>query len=129
MHCFKLLILNGARGYVTTWPPPSAPEAAKAASFATNLITPANLQRLRNLPIYFFTGSQNGVFSPESTDISYTNLRNAWDEGQYERDVIDGFGHSDCWMGEKAAEAVWPRVRAHMKKVSRLGGAASRHPV
>lgn len=129
MHCLKLLIQNGSRAYVTTWPPPSATGGNKNVSSASNLITSANLQRLRNLPIYFFTGSENGVFLPEATDISYTTLRNTFNEGQYERDVIDGFGHSDCWMGEKAAEAVWPRVRAHMKKVASARGVTSPHPV
>jgi len=117
MHNFKHLILNGTQGYVTTWPSPSA--GGDAASSATNLVTPANVRRLRNIPIYFFSGGDNRVFSPESTDISYTTLRDAADEGQYERDVFEGFGHLDCWMGEKAAKEIWPRVGEHMKKVSR----------
>jgi len=115
MQGFKHLLLNGTQGYVTTWPPPSV-----GGSSATNLVTPANLQRLRNIPIYFFSGSENRVFSPESTDISYMTLRDAGDEEQYERDVFEGFGHLDCWMGEKAAKEIWPRVREHMKKVSRV---------
>lgn len=117
MHGFKHLILNGTRGYVTTWPPVNGGDTL---SQATNLVTPANFRRLRNIPIYFFSGSENRVYSPESTDISYTTLRDAGDERQYERDVFDGFGHLDCWMGEKAATVIWPRVGEHMKKVSRV---------
>jgi hypothetical protein len=57
------------------------------------------------------------MYRPEATDTSYTILRDRFEEGQYERDVFEGFGHLDCWMGEKAAEVIWPRVRAHMVKV------------
>jgi hypothetical protein len=108
---------NGIHGYVTTWPSPLA-DGGDAP--ATTLVADANLRRLLNVPIYFFSGSENAVYSPESTDISYTTLRGLGDEGQYERDVFDGFGHLDCWMGEKAATVIWPIVRQHMKKVSKL---------
>jgi len=63
------------------------------------------------------------VFTPEATDMSYTTLRNEFLEGQYERDVFDGFGHLDCWMGERAADVIWPRVKQHMIKVGRRSSA------
>jgi hypothetical protein len=115
MHCLKHLTHNGSRGYVTTWP---SPKADTGDASATNLVTEANLQRLLNIPIYFFSGAENASYSPESTDISYTTLRRVGDEGLYDRDAFDGFGHLDCWMAEKAATVIWPRVREHMKKVS-----------
>lgn len=116
MHCLQHLTLNGTEGYVTTWPP-FANDGHDVS--ATNLVTKDNLRRLLHVPIYFFSGSENAVYSPESTDLSYTTLRDLGNEGLYECDVFDGFGHLDCWVGEKASEVIWPRVREQMKKASR----------
>jgi len=116
MHCLKNLVHNGTKGYVTTWPSPLADD--RNTSSAISLVTDENVKRFLNVPIYFFSGSNNAVYSPESTDMSYTRLRGLGDEGQYERDVFEGFGHLDCWMGETGKTVIWPRVRAHMKKVS-----------
>jgi aspartate/methionine/tyrosine aminotransferase len=93
-----------------------------STSSATDLVTDANLVRFLNVPIYFFSGSENAVYSPESTDLSYTRLREFGDERQYEREVFDGFGHLDCWMSEKAAGVIWPTVKEHMQKVSMFPG-------
>ena len=79
------------------------------------------MARLKHIPIFFFSGSENDVFSPESTDISYTDLRDRFDEAQYERDVFEGFGHHDCWIGEMAADVVWESVKDHMIKVCSVG--------
>lgn len=116
MPCLNHLLLMGTRSMVTTWPSPGKDIERHPA---VPLINAANLARMRQIPIYFFSGSENGVFTPEATEMSYTTLRNEFDEGQYERDVFDGFGHLDCWMGEKAADVVWPRVKQHMIKVGR----------
>jgi hypothetical protein len=104
----------GRHGMVTTWPSPSSTDSSASVKELENDI---NLDHLKHIPIFFFSGSENAVFTPEATDMSYTTLRSKFDEGQYERDVFDGFGHLDCWMGEKAADVVWPRVKQHMIKV------------
>lgn len=120
MHCLKNLVDNGTKGYVTTWPSPLSGD--RNTSSATSLVTDENVKRFISVPIYFFSGSNNAVYSPESTDLSYTRLRGLGDEGQYERDVFEGFGHLDCWMGETGETVIWPRVREHMKKVSKFPG-------
>jgi len=115
MNSLKYFMLNGTQGHVTTW-------TSEHDAGATDLVTEDNLRRLLGVPIYFFSGSENAVYSPESTDASYTTLRDLGDESQYERDVFDGFGHLDCWMGEKALHVIWPKVREHIKKASKIPG-------
>lgn len=120
MRCLEHLLRMGTSGIVTTWPSPSSTDSSASAR---ELVDDISLVRLKYIPIFFFSGSENAVFSPEATDISYTTLRNELDESQYERDVFEGFGHLDCWMGEKAAEVVWSRVKQHMIKVCSANGA------
>jgi hypothetical protein len=54
------------------------------------------MTRLRGIPILFFSGSENAVFDPQSTDISYTRLRDTFGEEWYGRVVFEGRGHLDC---------------------------------
>jgi len=63
---------------------------------AVNLVIPFNISRLRGIPIFFFSGSENAVFDPQSTAASYTMLRNTFGEDNYERVVFEGKGHLDC---------------------------------
>ena len=81
------------------------------------LDTVPNITRLKGIPILFFSGSENVVYSPESTDRSYSALRDQLGSDNYERAVFQGRGHLDCWMGTNAHTVVYPRVRAHMEKV------------
>ena len=113
-RCLAHFVRMGRHGMVITWPSPSSTDSSASVKELENDI---DLDRLRHIPIFFFSGGENAVFTPEATDISYTTLRSKFDEGQYERDVFDGFGHLDCWMGEKAADVVWPRVKQHMINV------------
>jgi hypothetical protein len=114
MRCLTHLVRIGTTGKVLTWPLPSS---TAGSTSARELIDDRNLDRLKSIPIFFFSGSENAVYTPEATDISYTTLRDKFDEGLYERDVFEGFGHLDCWMAEKAADVVWPRVKEHMMMV------------
>ncbi|KAL6302977.1 hypothetical protein BKA93DRAFT_827054 [Sparassis latifolia] len=114
MRALSHLMHMGTSGVVTTWP---GPRAADQHEPPVSLVDKANLARLEGVPIFFFSGSENVVYAPSATDVSYTTLRNAFVRGRYERDVFDGFGHLDCWMGERAAGVVWPRVRQHIIKV------------
>lgn len=121
MRCLEHLVRMGTSGIVTTWPSPRSTDSS--AISVRELIDNVSLVRLKHVPIFFFSGSENAVFTPEATDISYTTLRNELDESQYERDVFEGFGHLDCWIGERAAEVIWPRVKQHMIKVCSANGA------
>ena len=48
-----------------------------------SLITASNLDRLKGVPILFIHGSKNAVFTPESTEISLTTLRDAFGPQKY----------------------------------------------
>jgi hypothetical protein len=113
MRCLEHLVRMGKKGKVFTSPSLSSTDSSPPRE----MIDDPSLDHLKHIPIFFFSGSDNAVFTPEATDISYTILRGKFDEGQYERDVFSGFGHLDCWMGEKAADIIWPRVKQHMVKV------------
>jgi choline dehydrogenase-like flavoprotein len=85
MSSLAHLMLMGRAGHVTTSNPNSI-----------NLVTPFNMTRLQGIPILFFSGGENTVFDPQSTDISYTMLRDTFGEEWYERVVFEGRGHLDC---------------------------------
>lgn len=106
MRSLSHLMSMGRLGYVTTNPPMSS-----------NLVTPHNIARLKGIPILFFSGTENEVFVPENTDVSYTVLRDAHGADDYERVVFDNRGHLDCWMGVTAHKDVYPRVKEHVDKV------------
>lgn len=66
-----------------------------------------HLDRLR-VPIHFISGSENKMFIPESTERTYNTLRDANGPESYRRTVYPGFGHLDCYIGDGAAQAIWP---------------------
>ena len=122
MRCLSHLVRMGTSGMVITSPPLSSSIDDTGAASAKPLINDINLARLRHIPIFFFSGGDNVVYTPEATDISYTTLRDKFDEGQYDCAVFAGFGHLDCWMGERAADVVWLSVKKHLMRVCGDGG-------
>jgi cholesterol oxidase len=68
-----------------------------------------HLDRLQ-LPIHFISGSENRMFVPESTEVSWRFLSEANDESYYRRTVYQGFGHLDCYFGHGASEQIWPDI-------------------
>jgi hypothetical protein len=99
----------GYRGFVTTNGP-----------LFTNLTTPTNVRRLKGIPIMLFSGSDNQVLTPEATDKTYSLLRDTFGpDGDYERHVVQGYGHLDCWMGRQAYVDVYPMVREQVDRVVR----------
>ena len=105
MASLQHLINMGVAGYVQN-------------NAGENIATKQSLARLKGIPIFLFSGSENAVYSPESTDMSYNALRNVLGEENYERAVFQGKGHLDCWMGVDADSDVYPRVKAHLDKVT-----------
>lgn len=111
MKCLNLLMQMGYRGFVTTNGP-----------LFTNLTTPSNIRRLKGIPITLFSGSDNQVLTPEATDKTYSILRDTFGASgtdMYDRFVVQGYGHLDCWMGRKAYVDVYPRVRESVDRVVR----------
>ena len=76
---------------------------------------PGNLDRLQGLKIQFLSGGANVVFDPWSTSESYDMFREKFGTDDYERVVVDGYGHLDTWMGRNSCEDVYPRVRGHLE--------------
>jgi hypothetical protein len=90
MTLLHALSTMGARGHVAG----NFPEAE-------DLVTPERIQRLKGIPIFLFSGSENMAWSPESTDLSSGLLRSTFGSENYEREVVEGYGHLDCWMGTR----------------------------
>jgi hypothetical protein len=80
-----------------------------------DLVTPDNLKRLEGMKLSFLSGGDNAVWSPLSTKASYDFMRGVFPQGEYERVVVGGYGHLDCWMGKEAHRDVFPRVRHHLE--------------
>ena len=108
MTLLHLLMQMGVRGFVTS-----------NAPLFENLTTQDNLQRLEGIPIMLFSGGDNHVLSPCCTDVTYELLRNKFGPELYERHVIPGYGHLDCWMGRQAYKDVYPIIRRQVDKVCR----------
>jgi hypothetical protein len=81
-----------------------------------SLVTPENLDRLRNIPILFIHGGENTVYTPESTEKDYDLLREKFGSEQYERDLFQERGHLDCWMGKTSFRDIYPAVEIHARK-------------
>jgi hypothetical protein len=80
-----------------------------------DLVTRENLERLRGVRIGLLSGGDNAVWDPLSTKSSFDALREVFPGGEYERVVVGGYGHLDCWMGKRARRDVFPRVRRHLE--------------
>jgi hypothetical protein len=108
MTLLHLLMQMGFRGFVTT-----------NAPLCTPLTTASNIRRLKGIPFFLFSGSDNAVLTSESTDKTYTILRDTFGSEGYERRVVQGYGHLDCWMGREAYKDVYPMVREHVDRICR----------
>ena len=110
MRLLHLLMQMGVRGYVTT-----------NAPLCKNLTTPTNVARLQGIPVMLFHGGDNHVLSLESTEKTYGILRDTFgtENNLYERHVVPGYGHLDCWMGREAYKDVFPMLRRTIDRVSR----------
>lgn len=88
------------------------------------LTTPGNVARLRGIPVLLWVGRDNAVLSPEATERTYETLCAMFEDGEYRRRVVPGYGHLDGWMGRNAWKDVYPFVREEVDRVTR--GAAYR---
>jgi len=80
------------------------------------LVTPANVERLKGIPILFLSGTGNRVYTAENTDTSYSILCNAHGKRWYARKVFPDKGHLDAWMSPTAYRDVYPTVEQHADK-------------
>ncbi len=70
-----------------------------------------NLARLA-LPITFIHGGENRVATQGATARTYDALCNANGAALYRRYVVDGYGHLDCLVGQRAHLDVYPLIDA-----------------
>jgi fermentation-respiration switch protein FrsA (DUF1100 family) len=80
-----------------------------------SLVTDGNLERLRGLPIFLFSGADNNVFKAASTLKTYRVLKARGET--VSRKVFPGLGHLDCWMSEKSADTVYRAVEEEVRRV------------
>lgn len=69
-----------------------------------------------------FSGSDNKVLTPESTESTYEILRDRFGTKNYKRVVVQGYGHLDCWMGRESYKDVFPVIREEVDRVCRGEG-------
>lgn len=73
------------------------------------------LDRLK-LPITYIVGEHNNMFVPEATQRTYEMLCAANGAETYDRQVIEGYGHLDCFVGSDANADVFPRIAGALER-------------
>ena len=68
------------------------------------LVIPANIQRLRALPMLLITGTNNGVYSLQGLRSSTEALRSNLRSQIVKFAAVSNLNHLDCWMSQKASE-------------------------
>jgi hypothetical protein len=85
-----------------------------------SLVTESNLERLRGVPIFLFSGADNNVFKASSTLKTYQVLKARGET--VSRREFEGFGHLDCWMSERSADVVYSAIEEEMRKAMACSG-------
>ena len=104
MRHLRQLMYMGSHGHVVT-------------NTIKTLVTPENIERLKGIPIFFVHGEKNACYAPESTMMSYDALRSQFGGDNYQRWVVEDYGHLDCWMGKRSYQIVFPRVEQHALEI------------
>nr|OQO29666.1 hypothetical protein B0A51_02571 [Rachicladosporium sp. CCFEE 5018] len=68
-----------------------------------SLVTEKKLARLAGLPVLLLSGSENVVYPPVTTKKTREMLRARFGDEMVRRWVIEGVGHLDLWISDKAA--------------------------
>jgi cholesterol oxidase len=76
----------------------------------------ADLERLR-LPITLMSGSENLVWTAESTKRTHDLLIESLGGDQFRRVVFDDYGHQDVFIGAEVAHDVFPTILEHLERV------------
>ncbi|KAK0636276.1 hypothetical protein B0T17DRAFT_503744 [Bombardia bombarda] len=106
MTLLNLLMKMGSEGYVMD-------------NDYEQLTTDEGIERLRGIPFLLWSGRDNAVLTPESTEKTYEILCDTFPDGEYQRKVVPGYGHLDGWMGRNAWKDVYPFVREEVDRVCR----------
>lgn len=73
-----------------------------------------NLKTNFNIPVSFLHGDENACFLPESTELTYRSLKEAYPQVKFSRQVIPNYGHIDCIFGKNASKDVFPHILDHL---------------
>ncbi|EPS58513.1 hypothetical protein M569_16300, partial [Genlisea aurea] len=66
-------------------------------------------------PTLYVSGGRTLLVTPETSFLAQKYMKTHQPSFRHERVVVDGYGHSDLWIGEKSAEKVFPHVRKHIR--------------
>jgi cholesterol oxidase len=77
----------------------------------------SDLSGLR-LPVTLLSGSENRVWVPESTARSHQLLSDALGQDLVRREVVEGYGHQDVFIGARAAADTFPVVLRHLDRAN-----------
>ena len=77
----------------------------------------SDLERLRR-PITLLSGSENLVWTPESTERTYRLLGDNFGEDLIRRVVFEDYGHQDVFIGAETARDVFPTILEHLERVN-----------
>lgn len=76
-----------------------------------------HLERMA-IPVLFVHGGDNDCLLPESTQSSMEALSERNGLALYWREVIPGYGHVDCIIGEHADRDVYPYILRHLEETN-----------
>ena len=75
-----------------------------------------------DIPILFLAADENEEFFPSASALTMRRLRQRNDPSLYTREVLKGYGHMDCFIGERASEDVFPAIIKHLEAHQQVGG-------
>lgn len=70
------------------------------------------------IPILFVHGADNDCLLPKSTEVSFEALAERNGHELYRWEVIPGYGHVDCIIGEHADRDVYPYILQHLQETA-----------
>jgi cholesterol oxidase len=73
---------------------------------------------LMAIPILFVHGADNDCLLPKSTEVSLETLAERNGSALYRRELIPGYGHVDCIIGEHAERDVYPYILGHLEEAA-----------
>ncbi|XP_058087470.1 uncharacterized protein LOC131234549 [Magnolia sinica] len=69
------------------------------------------------VPTLYVSGGRNLLVTPQTSFLANQYMRLHQPGFTHRRVVVDGFGHSDLWIGEESYKRVFPHILSHMKLV------------
>lgn len=71
------------------------------------------------LPTLYLSGGRSIVATPETSLLAHQYMKLHQPSFHHRRVVVDGFGHSDIFLGEESHKKIFPHIISHMKFVEK----------